>query len=112
MSISAGQVVYVKTTNEPVFVLELREVSEKWQNVVLDRAVFSGMGAIVRIPLMLEATGIAHKVNTFLVEELETEDDRERKADERRQREMDTIEKMNDEARRRAEAITPVSKPN
>jgi hypothetical protein len=63
-----GQVMYLKTTGEPVFVLEHvnREVNDK---------AVPGDWVSVRRPVQTENSGIRHQVEKFRVDELETKEE-------------------------------------
>ena len=66
MTIKVGELALVKTTNEPVFVLEIA-ADEK-------SPLPSKMGATVRIPVVMR-DGIDHRVVNFYLEELESSED-------------------------------------
>ena len=94
-SIKAGQVLIIKTTEEPVLVLAVKAPTsdaaclkkfvkldyetgtEVYEDVPLPG--ISGTEVIVRRPIMSEANGIAHLVDTFFVEELETMQERSKR---------------------------------
>ena len=65
--IKAGTIVYVKTTDEPVFCLEVT----KRPTAMPEYPELSGVFARVRRPIAGE-NGIAHLIEFFTVEELET----------------------------------------
>ena len=67
--IKVGEVVTIKTTGEQVFVLSIDEVGTE------PTGVLSGTTAEVRVPV-LTREGIKHVIETFLVEELESEEAR------------------------------------
>lgn len=78
--IRVGETAFLKTTGEVVFVLHITPISENNEN---DRCKFasklwnqeghfSGRAAIVRLPILSTGGGIEHETQTFLIEELET----------------------------------------
>ena len=77
MSIEVGQVVYVKTTDEPVFVVAIDAKSDRLPTLV-DTGKFSGTMVAVRRPVLTES-GIEHRFDDFLIEELESRQDKEQR---------------------------------
>jgi len=65
-NIKAGQTAFIKVTQEPVFVLEIREANSTQKYPGL-----SGKIAVVRRPTAGEM-GVRHEVEFFTVEEVET----------------------------------------
>lgn len=65
-NIKAGQQAFLKVTQEPVFVLELREANSTQRYPGL-----SGKIAVVRRPTAGEM-GVRHDIEFFTIEELET----------------------------------------
>lgn len=66
--IKPGDVVTVKTTDEPVFVLELKNEEPAHEG-------FSGVVVLVKRPLLTQ-NGVDYKVHEFLLEELTTSEER------------------------------------
>lgn len=91
MSIKPGDILIVKTTEEPVLVLAVNQKpsavlrrfvkldmetgEEVYETIELPK--LSGTELLVRRPIVSEASGIAHLVDTFFVEELETMKERQ-----------------------------------
>lgn len=72
--IKVGETAFLKTTGEVVFVLDIQPVSRvpcQGRSFVLGDA-FSAQEATVRIPILESGGGIEHRIESFLVEELET----------------------------------------
>jgi hypothetical protein len=69
--IKAGQVAYLKITDEPVFVLSVKPL-EGYHAMA---GTLSGVQAKVRRPNVNEHGSIVHQVEDFFVDELETEED-------------------------------------
>jgi hypothetical protein len=77
MNIKPGILATVKTSQEPCLVLTLLSIEESSFNgsVKLDPVAFSGQVAVVRLPKETP-NGVEHVVEQFLVEELETTEER------------------------------------
>jgi hypothetical protein len=71
--VKSGQIAYVKITDEPVYVLDIKPLS----GFHVLAGVLSGVEATVRRPNVDEHGRITHAVEKFFVEELETEEDAE-----------------------------------
>jgi hypothetical protein len=69
--IKAGQIAYIKITDEPAYVLDIKPLS----GYHVMAGVLSGVVAKVRRPNVDEHGRITHSVEEFFVEELETEED-------------------------------------
>lgn len=66
MAINIGDVVLVKTSGEPCFVLDVQDSPKEFSRN------FSGKEAYVRLPVITTGGGIEHTERYFLVEELES----------------------------------------
>lgn len=69
--IKPGMIAYLKTTEEPCFVLDVKPL-DRIHTLV---GCLSGVGVTVRRPVMDDKGGVGHKVDTFLIEELESKED-------------------------------------
>lgn len=76
MAIEVGDVVYVRTTDEPVFVVSIDTDAELPGQV--DTQKFSGTIVTARRPVLTEQ-GIRHDFDQFLIEELESRSDKEQR---------------------------------
>lgn len=78
MAIKPGDVAYIRTTDEPVFVIDITERGPAGVVVVADdiatAAKLSNTTVKVRRPIGTDSAGISHSVETFYLEELEDED--------------------------------------
>jgi hypothetical protein len=98
-----GTTAFVKTTNEEVFVLGVSGNLSPFQgpeNVMNEIGPFSGTTVIVRRP-KLGQEGIIHTVDFFLVEELETLEDRvrrEKDCQDRVRATLNSLDKTNEPA--------------
>ena len=72
--IKVGETAFLKTTGEVVFVLEIHPCKREagHGNLFPLGAEFSAQEAYVRIPILESGGGIMHNTAIFLVEELET----------------------------------------
>jgi hypothetical protein len=78
--IKVGETAFLKTTGEVVFVLHISGISDnneyercKFASKLWNQAGhFSGQAVMVRLPILSAGGGIEHKTETFLIEELET----------------------------------------
>ena len=68
MAIKAGDVAYIRTTDEPVFVLHIEIREQDHEHPWFDN------WAVVRRPIGTDSAGISHSVEEFYLEELEDED--------------------------------------
>jgi hypothetical protein len=71
--IKPGTIAYIKITDEPIFVLDIKPLS----GLHVMAGVLSGVEATVRRPNVDEHGSINHKIEKFFVDELETEEDAE-----------------------------------
>lgn len=86
MSIEVGQLAYVKTTEEPVFVMKIESIppdtpEEKYiydRSRDIDYSRFSNTTVMVRRPKLTDQ-GIVHIFEQFLIEELESRQDKEQR---------------------------------
>jgi hypothetical protein len=71
--IKPGQIAYLRITDEPVYVLDIKPLS----GLHILAGVLSGVEATVRRPNVDKDGSITHKIEKFFVDELETEEDAE-----------------------------------
>lgn len=71
--IKSGTIAYVKITDEPVYVLDIKPLT----GMHYMAGMLSGIEATVRRPNVDEHGRIVHLVEKFFVEELETEEEAE-----------------------------------
>src|ERR1700723_2919870 len=71
MEIKAGEIAYIKITDEPVYVLDIKPLA----GFHVYAGILSGVEATVRRPNVDEHGRIDHRIEKFFVEELETEED-------------------------------------
>jgi hypothetical protein len=69
--IKAGQIAYVKTTEDPLMVLQIRPVA----GYNTAGAQLSGVEVLGRRPLISEKGNVTYELATFFIEELETKED-------------------------------------
>lgn len=81
--IKAGQIAFVKITDEPVYVLDIKTLGGYHALA----GVLSGVEATVRRPNVDEHGRILHNIEKFFVDELETEED----ADIRKASKLETL---------------------
>ena len=100
-----GTTVFVKTSNEEVFLLGLSGNNRAAiPPGTIDDKIFSGTTAIVRRPLITDQ-GVKHVLDYFLIEELETLEDRVRRQKEMDERVRKTLDEINGEAKLASEAL-------
>lgn len=75
-----GEVMYVRTSEEPVCVLGTRKIRPEELGKKFPET-YNGTGdvIVVRRPVMTDATGITYQLWDFLSEELETEDEQSKR---------------------------------
>lgn len=94
-----GNIAFIKTSNEEVFILGLTGNHRAGvPQDVWDSQLFSGTVAIVRRPTITDA-GLKHVLDYFLIEELETLEDRVRRQKDMDDRVRKTIDELNGEAK-------------
>jgi len=99
-----GSTAFVITSNEEVFILGLTgNHTAGVPEEVVDK-VFSGTTAIVRRPLITDE-GVKHVLDYFLIEELETLEERVRRQKTMDERVRKTLDEINGEAKLASEAL-------
>jgi hypothetical protein len=86
-----GSIAHIKTTDEPVFILDIKPISGPHALA----GCLSGVEAMVRRPTLDEHGKVDHRVDRFFVEELETKED----ASIRKVREMESLKAQFDAER-------------
>ena len=100
-----GTTAFIKTSNEEVFILGLSGNHKAGIPVnTIDDKLFSGTTAIVRRPVITD-DGVKHILDYFLVEELETVEDKVRRQKEMDERVRKTLDELNGEAKLASEAL-------
>jgi hypothetical protein len=89
--VNIGQTAYLVTSGEAVFVLDVQPKTDAQKEVLGIPEALSGTIATVRRPVMGQ-NGVTHLLETYYVEELETEDDRQG-------RELENRKKFNERIR-------------
>ena len=74
--IEVGKLAYLKSTDEPCFVVNMNAKPGRFPEV--DPEKFSGVVVIVRRPQLTDK-GIVHSFDEFLLEELESHEDKEKR---------------------------------